>query len=65
MVATNTTIRYRGPQGPWEPEFAWRPRKINGRWYWLTTVYRREVNRMVWPSQGYEYGDTLDVLRDA
>ena len=56
--------RYRGPQGPWQPVFTWRPRRINGRWYWLTTVYKREKNRIVWPSQGYEYGDVFDVLKD-
>jgi hypothetical protein len=57
-------IKYRGPQGPWESMFAWKPVKIKGRWHWLTQVYRRECNRMVWPSQGYEYGNTFDVLRD-
>ena len=48
---------FRGPGGPWQPVFAWRPRRINDRWYWLTTVYRRERNRMVWPHQGYEFGE--------
>jgi hypothetical protein len=28
-------------------------------------VYRREKNRVVWPHQGYEYGNALDVLKDA
>ena len=56
---------FRGPGGPWQPVFAWWPRCINGRWYWLTTVYRRERNRMVWPHQGYEFGDALDLLKDA
>ena len=58
-------IKWKGPHGPWEPYFSWRPRCINGRWYWLTTVYRRERNLLVWPHQGYEFGDGFDLLRDA
>jgi hypothetical protein len=54
-----------GPQGPWEPYFAWRPRQdIHGAWHWLGRIYRRERNRMVYPSQGWEYGTVFDVLRD-
>ncbi len=57
---------WRGPQGPWKSVFAWRPRKdIHGRWHWLQRIYRRERNRMVWPSQGWEYGTLFDVVRDA
>lgn len=58
-------IKFRGPQGPWEPVFVWKPVKINAKWYWLTTVYRRELNQYVWPPQGWEFGDTFDVLRNA
>ena len=55
----------RGPQGPWEPYFAWKPRQdIHGAWHWLKRIYRRERNRMVWPSQGWEYGTVFDVMRD-
>jgi hypothetical protein len=58
-------IKFRGPQGPWEPMFAWKPvRDIHGRRHWLKSMFRREKNRMVWPPQGWEYGTTLDVLRD-
>lgn len=57
-------IKFRGPQGPWEPYYTWKPRRINGRWYWLTTVYRREKNRMVWPPQGYEFGNGADFIID-
>jgi len=57
-------IKFKGPGGPWQPYSAWNPQKINGRWYWLATVYRRERNRMVWPHQGWEFGDALDLLRD-
>jgi hypothetical protein len=54
-----------GAQGPWHPVFAWRPRKdIHGRWHWLKTVYRRERNIVVYPHQGYEYGNAFDVLKD-
>ncbi len=58
--------RWRGPQGPWQPVFAWQPRKdIHGSWHWLRRIYRRERNRMVWPSQGWEYGTLFDVVKDA
>jgi hypothetical protein len=57
-------IKFRGPQGPWEPMFAWKPVKISGRWHWLTQIYRRERNKYVYPNQGWEYGNTFDVLRD-
>jgi hypothetical protein len=58
-------IKWKGPQGPWMPYYTWEPRKINGRWYWFTTVYRRERNPLAWPHQGYEFGDGFDLLRDA
>ena len=59
-------IRYTGPQGPWEPYFAWKPRKdIHGQWHWFRKIYRREKNRMLWPSPGWEYGTFFDVVRDA
>ena len=56
-------ITYKGPQGPWQPYYTWKPRRINGVWYWLTTVYRRDKNKLVMPHQGYEFGDDFDVLR--
>lgn len=41
----------------WQQHYAVIPRRINGRWYWRTTVYRRRVdNRWV-------YGDVFDALR--
>jgi hypothetical protein len=58
-------IKFRGPGGPWKPYYTWKPRKINNKWYWLTTVYRREKNIAVYPHQGYEFGDGFDVLKDA
>ncbi len=58
--------QWRGPQGPWQPWFAVKPVKdIHGCWHWLRRIYRRERNRMVWPSQGYEYGTLFDVVNDA
>lgn len=58
-------IKFRGPQGPWEPVFVWKPvRDIHGRRHWLKSMFRREKNRMVWPQQGWDYGTTLDVLKD-
>lgn len=59
------TIKYRGPQGLWEPVFAWTPVRVHGRWRWLTQIYRRERNKLVMPFQGWEYGDIFDVLKDA
>jgi hypothetical protein len=59
-------IQWKGSAaGPWQPYYAWRPRKINNKWYWLTRVYRRERNIVVYPHQGYEFGDGFDVLKDA
>lgn len=59
-------IKFSGPQGPWEPVFAWLPvQDIHGSWHWLRRVYRRSRNRMVYPDQGWEYGNVFDVLKDA
>jgi len=57
--------RFRGPQGIWERVFAWRPVRVNGQWYWLREVYRREKNKFVIPHQGYEYGTLFDVIKDS
>jgi hypothetical protein len=57
-------IKFKGPQGPWQPAFAWRPRRVNNKWYWLVTIYRRERNKFVWPHQGWEFGDEFDLLKD-
>jgi len=65
MVTTDAGVTWRGPEGPWQPKFAWKPKHIDGRWYWLTTVYRRERNKYVMPFQGWEYGTIFDYLRDA
>ena len=58
-------VWYHGPEGSWLKYFTWKPRCINGKWYWLTNVYRRERNKLVIPHQGWEYGDDFDVLRTA
>jgi hypothetical protein len=56
-------IKYSGPQGPWIAEFAYIPRKdIHGTWHWLSTIYRREKNRIIYPHQGYEYGTSVDYI---
>ena len=63
-IGTGDQVVYlSGCQGPWQAYYTWKPRQINGRWYWLTTVYRRERNKYVRPFQGWEYGDALDLLR--
>ena len=56
---------YRGPEGPWHKYFTWKPRKVNGRWYWLSYIYRRDRNVAVYPHQGYEYGDMFNAIKDA
>jgi hypothetical protein len=58
-------IKYKGPEGKWQPLYAYTPIRIKGKWYWLTTVYRREKNIVVYPHQGYEWGNTFDALKDA
>lgn len=65
-MGTTYQVKFRGPQGPWEgPMFAWKPvYDIHGQRHWLTRVYRREKNRMIWPQQGWEYGTVFDVLKD-
>lgn len=46
----------------WHSHYTLLPRKINGRWYWLTTVYRHFV---LSPGGGFwRYGDSFDALRD-
>jgi hypothetical protein len=58
-------INFRGPQGPWELVFVWKPVKdIHGKRHWLKKVYRRELNQYVWPPRGWEYGNMFDVLKD-
>ena len=59
-----TKINFKEPQGPWKKVFAWTPKIIKGKFFWLTNVYIRERNRYIYPSQGYEYGTEFDVLRD-
>ena len=60
-------IQWKGSAtGPWFPVFAWKPVKdIHGRWHWLSRVYKRERNIVVYPHMGYEYGNAFDVLKDA
>lgn len=58
-------IRWRSPGGPWQPVFVWRPiRDIHGRLHWLTHMYRRKKNLMVYPDLGWEYGTAFDALGD-
>lgn len=46
----------------WEPWYAWRPVRVNGKWYWLTTVYRKFL---LSPGGGFHaYGDSFDILKD-
>lgn len=47
----------------WESVIIWRPRKINGRWYWPgAQVYRRYS---LSPGGGFwTYGDEFDILKN-
>lgn len=53
--------------GPWKPWFAWRPVTFKGKRVWMKKIYRRSINTYVdhddWAR--YEYGDILDVIKDA
>ena len=52
---------------PWEQWFAWHPVKdVNGRWHWLSKVYRRYswVKSDTF-NKGYDYGTLFDVIKDS
>jgi hypothetical protein len=55
-----------GNYGPWKEWFAWYPVKVDGKYEWFKTVYRRCINSYVdhedW--KNYEYGTLFDVLRN-
>lgn len=60
---------FRFPQ-PWQKSYAWFPRKIKGKWYWLTDIYWRRNKKVLIPKEGVtittpykEYGTIFDVLR--
>lgn len=45
----------------WESWYAWRPKYINGKWYWREYVYRKQSfgpGGVHW-----KYGDIFDKLR--
>jgi hypothetical protein len=53
---------------PWQPWFAWRPVKVDGKWAWFERVYRRPIPKTYvtmddWTQ--YEYGTLFDVLASA
>lgn len=51
-----------GKPPEWKRYYCIRPRRINGRWYWLDYVYRKFV---LSPGGGfYRYGDEFDILKD-
>lgn len=62
----NDFIARKIEKGPWKEFYAWRPVKVNGKWVWLKTVYRRWINTYVdmdnWTR--YEYGTAFDILKD-
>ena len=47
----------------WKKKFAWQPRKIGEKWFWLTEIYVRYAYHRG-SFQGVEYGTILDVLKD-
>ena len=47
----------------WKKKFAWRPRKIGEKWFWLTEIYVRYAYYQD-SVQGVEYGTILDVLKE-
>lgn len=50
---------------PWQPWFAWRPVKIDNRYYWLKQIYRRRIIYFVESNDWnkYEYGTLFTVLK--
>lgn len=51
----------------WEPYYAKWPRQVHGKWYWLTTIYRKVKvvygDRKFEPVE-YTYGDVFDKLKE-
>jgi len=47
----------------WEPWYAWYPVRINSRWYFRETVYRRYRLSIVGKG-GWIYGDTFNMLKE-
>lgn len=51
--------------GSWQTEFLWRPKRIEGRWYWLRCVHYR-FRMISWaPGLGeekYEYQRAVDIF---
>ena len=46
----------------WQQHYTLIPRKIKGRWYWLTCVYK---HWSMSPGGGFwQYGDEFDILKD-
>ena len=51
----------------WEPWYAWHPVKVEGKWKWCTTVYRKYnwAKSTEQPfGKEYDYGTIFDMLRD-
>lgn len=62
---TFSSVSFQGStHGPWEQVFLWKPMKIKGRWNWLKKVYRRKLHIIIYPPQGYQYGDAFDILKE-
>lgn len=51
----------------WEPHYTWVPKKVNDKWYWMTTIYRKVKvvygDRKLEPVE-YTYGDEFDLLKE-
>lgn len=46
----------------WHQHYTLIPRQINGRWYWLTYVYKHWC---LHPDGNFwQYGDEFDILKD-
>jgi len=67
-IIVKNTMPAPGPKihtkaGPtWKKHYSFIPRKINGKWYWLSYVYRYYT---LSPGGGFwKYGDSFDALRN-
>jgi len=56
---------YQHTWSPWTKKFLWKPFKIEEKWYWLRTIYKRKKINTIFPRQyDYEYAvDLFDLIK--
>ena len=50
----------------WEPYYTKLPKRVNGKWYWRTWIYRKKIPAPTdpWDYPTYIYGDDFDKLKE-